>query len=82
VPTKPGERLKFEDLGVEVIVTKGGEGDVTAGPADDDGLKVGKRYQDEASGIEVMVTKPGSASLLCNGATMALLEPKKTKSAD
>lgn len=80
--TKPGERMKFEDVGVEVIVTKGGDGDVTTGPATDGGLKVGKRYQDESTGIEVMVTKPGDAGLVCNGSPMVLLEPKKTKSAD
>jgi hypothetical protein len=79
---KPGERLKFEDVGVEIIVTKGGDGDVTTGPASNGALKVGKRYQDEPTGIEVMVTKPGDAALLCNGAEMTLLEPKKTKSAD
>ena len=79
---KPGERLKFEDYGVEVIITKGGDGDVTATAADGDGLKVGKRYQCEDHGIEVMVTKPGDATLMCGGSAMVLQEPKKTKSAD
>ncbi len=79
--TKPGEKVQFEDLGVEVIVTKGGDGDVTA-TAGGEGLKVGKRYEDEATGIQVLVTKPGAATLLCNGTEMALQEPKKTKSAD
>ncbi len=79
--TKPGEKIPFEDLGIEVIVTKGGDGDITA-TAGGDGLKVGKRYEDEASGIQVLVTKPGAATLLCNGSEMALQEPKKTKSAD
>ena len=79
--TKPGEKVTFEDLGVQVIVTKGGEGKITA-TAGGDGLKVGKRYECEATGIQVLVTKPGAATLLCNDAPMALQEPKKTKSAD
>ena len=78
--TKAGERLDF-DGGVQVIVTKGGEGDVTASSGGE-GLKVGKRYQDEDTGIEVLVTKPGAVTLQCNGKDMALQEPKKTKSAD
>lgn len=79
----PGEKIPFEELGVEVIVTKGGDGDITATPGSvGRGLKVGKRYEDEGTGIQVLVTKPGNALLLCNGAEMALQEPKKTKSAD
>lgn len=79
--TKPGEKVKFEDLGVEIIVTKGGEGEISAA-AGGDGLKVGKRYECESTGIQVLVTKPGAATLLCNAEPMALQEPKKTKSAD
>ena len=78
--TKAGERLDF-DGGVQVIVTKGGEADISASDGGE-GLKVGKRYQDEGSGIEVLVTKPGAVTLQCNGKDMALQEPKKTKSAD
>ncbi|MGI9612512.1 MAG: hypothetical protein ACR2QO_06365 [Acidimicrobiales bacterium] len=79
--TKPGEKVKFEDLGVEIIVTKGGDGEVSATEGGD-GLKVGKRYECESAGIQVLVTKPGAATLMCNSAPMALQEPKKTKSAD
>lgn len=79
--TKPGEKKAFEDLGVEVIVTKGGDGEISA-TAGGDGLKVGKRYECESTGIQVLVTKPGTATLLCNDTPMALQEPKKTKSAD
>lgn len=77
---KAGERLEFDD-GVQVIVTKGGEGEVSASNSTD-GVKVGKRYQDEETGIEVLVTKPGAVNLHCNGKDMELQEPKKTKSAD
>ena len=80
VATKAGDRLDF-DGGVQVIVTKGGEGDITHSDGGD-GLKVGKRYQDEDSGIEVLVTKPGAITLQCDGTDMQLQEPKKTKSAD
>ncbi|MEM9130944.1 MAG: hypothetical protein AAF962_12065 [Actinomycetota bacterium] len=79
--TKPGEKVKFEDFGVEIMVTKGGDGEITAS-AGGDGLKVGKRYECETTGIQVLVTKPGDATLLCGGSPMALQEPKKTKSAD
>ena len=79
--TKPGEKIKFEDLGVEIIVTKGGDGEISAANGGD-GVKVGKRYECEATGIQVLVTKPGPATLLCNSQPMALQEPKKTKSAD
>ncbi len=78
--TKAGERLEF-DGGVQVIVTKGGEAEISSSSGGDS-LKVGKRYQDEDSGIEVLVTKPGAVTLQCNGKDMALQEPKKTKSAD
>ena len=80
VATKAGDRLDF-DGGVQVIVTKGGEGDITHNDGGE-GLKVGKRYQDEDTGIEVLVTKPGAVTLQCNGKDMELQEPKKTKSAD
>ena len=80
VATKAGDRLDF-DGGVQVIVTKGGEGDVTHSDGGE-GLEVGKRYQDEDSGIEVLVTKPGAVTLQCDGKDMQLQEPKKTKSAD
>ncbi len=81
VATKAGEKVEFEEFGVAIIVTKGGDGDISAA-AGGDGLKVGKRYEDESTGIQVLVTKPGAATLMCNGAEMALQEPKKTKSAD
>ena len=78
VSTKAGDRLDF-DGGVQVIVTKGGEGDTHS--AGGEGLKVGKRYQDEDTGIEVLVTKPGDITLRAHK-DMQLQEPKKTKSAD
>lgn len=79
VAIKPGERFSFD--GAEVIVTKGGDGEITH-TAGGEGLKIGKRYNDEDSGIEVLVTKPGAITVQCNGKDMVLQEPKKTKSAD
>lgn len=81
MPTKPGEKMPFADLGVEVMVTKGGDGEVSA-TGGGEGLKVGKRYECETTGVQVLVTKPGDATLLCDGEPMTLQEPKKTKSAD
>jgi len=78
---KAGEKVPFAELGVEVIVTKGGEAELSA-DSGEVGLKVGKRYECESTGVQVLVTKPGEATLMCNGSPMVLQEPKKTKSAD
>ena|GEM_PF-300972 len=78
VATKAGDRLDF-DGGVQVIVTKGGEGDVTHSDGGE-GLRVGRRYQDEDSGIEVLVTKPGAITLQCDGRDMQLQELKISQS--
>ena len=78
--TQAGARLKFEDIGVEVVVTKGGDGEITC-ESGDDPLQIGKRYQSD-DGVEVLVTKPGAGTLVCGGAAMTMQEPKKTKSAD
>ncbi len=82
MPTKAGERLKFDTGTAEVVVTKGGEGTIEFDPAGSGALQVGKRYTDESSGIEVLVTKPGAGALKINGAEMAQVQPKQTKSAD
>ncbi|MEZ5231951.1 MAG: hypothetical protein AB7W59_10365 [Acidimicrobiia bacterium] len=82
MPTKAGERLKFETGTAEVVVTKGGDGTIEFDPAGAGALQVGKRYTDEGSGIEVLVTKPGSGALKVNGAEMTQVQPKQTKSAD
>lgn len=80
--TKAGERMKFEGATAEVVVTKGGEGDVTFDAAATGALQIGKRYQSATTGIEVLVTKAGSGQLVCNGEEMAQVQPKQTKSAD
>jgi hypothetical protein len=82
MPTKAGERLKFETGTAEVVVTKGGEATIEFDASGGGALQVGKRYTDETTGIEVLVTKPGSGSLKVNGAEMAQVQPKQTKSAD
>lgn len=82
MPTKAGERLKFETGTAEVVVTKGGDASIDFDPNAEGALQVGKRYTDEASGIEVLVTKAGAGALVCNGAAMAQVQPKQTKSAD
>lgn len=75
-----GSRLKFE--GVEVVVTKGGDGEISFEAGGEGALQIGKRYQSEASGVEVLVTKAGTGRLLCGSEEMALQQPKQTKSAD
>ena len=82
MPTKAGERLKFETGTAEVVVTKGGDGTSEFDAGGEGALQVGKRYTDESSGIEVLVTKAGAGALLCNGSAMAQVQPKQTKSAD
>ena len=82
MPTKAGERVKFETGTAGVVVTKGGDGAIDFDPSGAGALQVGKRYTDEASGIEVLVTKPGAGALKVNGAEMAQVQPKQTKSAD
>ena len=79
--TQSGSRLKF-DGGAELVVTKGGEGDIDFDASGEGQLQIGKRYKDEDTGIEVLITKAAAGRLLCNGAEMAQLQPKQTKSAD
>lgn len=82
MPTKAGERLKFESGTAEVVVTKGGDGTIEYDATGAGQLQVGKRYTDEGSGIEVLVTKAGAGCLKVGGAEMAQVQPKQTKSAD
>lgn len=80
-----GARLKFEDHGLEVVVTRGGEGTITAEPRTDDlpAPQIGKRFTAENTGVQVLVTKPSqTGALFCDGAPMTLEEPKATKSSD
>lgn len=79
---KTGQKLRFDETGVEVIVTSGGEGEVEVRPADADGLKAGKRYLCVTSGVQVLVVKPGPVELWCADRPMEIQEPKKTKAAD
>ena len=79
---KAGERLKFDTGRAEIIVTKGGDGDVHLDAGAEGELLVGKRYHDGATGIEVLVTKAGPGALTVDGASMELAQAKKTKSAD
>lgn len=78
---KPGKKMRFEESGIEIIVTKGGDGEISA-TSGTDSVQVGKRYECQATGIQVLVTKPGAATLLCNSQPMTLQEPKRTMSAD
>lgn len=77
-----GDRLVFPDFGVEVIVTNGGDGEISVQAADDSSVLPGKRFSCVTSGVQVLVLKPGKVELLCCEAPMELQEPKKTKAAD
>lgn len=77
-----GDRLQFEEVGVEVVVTTGGDHDVVAVAADGPPLLPGKRFKCPVTGVQVLVIKPGAARLECDGVVMELQEPKKTKAAD
>lgn len=77
---KTGERLSFESSGVEVVVTKGGDGEVSV--SDGGAVQVGKRYQCDRTGVQVLVVKAGGVTLECDGTPMQLQEPKKTKAGD
>jgi len=85
VSVQAGARLKFEDHGLEVVVTRGGEGTITAEARPDDlpAPQIGKRFTAENTGVQVLVTKPSqTGALYCDGVPMTLEEPKATKSSD
>lgn len=80
-----GARLKFEDHGLEVVVTRGGDGTITAESRADDAPapQIGKRFSCGTCGAQVLVTKPSqTGALVCDGTPMALEQPKATKSSD
>jgi hypothetical protein len=77
-----GDRLTFPDFGVEIIVTTGGDGEISVQAAETSTVMPGKRFSCPNSGIQVLVLKPGKVTLLCSGTPMELQEPKKTKAAD
>lgn len=45
-------------------------------------LLVGKRHRCEECGTEVLVTSASDGDLACCGATMQVMQPKNTASAD
>lgn len=77
-----GDRVTFPDFGVEVIVTTGGDGEISARASEESSVLPGKRFSCTSSGVQVLVLKSGSVELLCCGIPMELQEPKKTKAAD
>ncbi|MCU1501373.1 MAG: hypothetical protein JWM12_727 [Ilumatobacteraceae bacterium] len=82
MPSTTGQKLIFTDVGVELIVTVGGDADIDAVAADPGELTVGKRYESRSTGVQVLVTKAGSAALRCAGEAMVLREAKTLKAAD
>ena len=95
MPAQVGKRY-IAKSGAELIVTKGGDGDLQDGatplnikedgpPAEGSGngdVALGKRYASADGAIEVLCIKPGKVELRYNGEPMELMQPKVLPSAD
>jgi hypothetical protein len=80
---EPGQRIQFDDAGVEVIVLTPGSGTVTTELSSDGrGVLLGKRYAAHGDELVVIVTKPGPVKLLADGVPMTELPAKATASGD
>lgn len=96
MPAQVGKRY-IAASGAELIVTKGGDGQLMDGDTPlnikEDGapgagtsgagdVALGKRYASADGGIEVLCIKPGACDLRYNGEKMDLMQPKVLPSAD
>ena len=95
---KPGSKLKSQVCAVEVMVIRGGEGQVECGgaPMADDkpetllpldeayaqGSLMGKRYVDAAGTIELLCVKAGAGSLSVDGVALQLKDAKPLPASD
>ncbi|WP_395158773.1 hypothetical protein [Ilumatobacter sp.] len=78
---KTGERISLDDLGIEVIVTAGGDGSLTT-EVSEESLLPGKRFSCETCGAQVLILGRGAGRLICHESPMEIQEPKKSKAAD
>ncbi len=94
---KTGQRY-VGPTGVEMVVTKGGDGELTDGEtllqikvqgegftdtsSNGIAMALGKRFSSEDGSISVLVTKAGKCDLKFNGNPMELQEPRKLPSSD
>lgn len=95
---KPGTKLKSAVCDTEVMVIRGGDGDIqcggapmaeekpaTAGELDSaqaEGSLMGKRYVDDAGALELLCIKPGKGSLALNGTRLKIKQAKLLPSSD
>ncbi|MBE3555840.1 MAG: hypothetical protein IMW91_01975 [Firmicutes bacterium] len=93
--SQAGKRYQCGQCGAQVVVTRGGTGDLgccagtmelvgsgtTAPASKGKNLQLGKRYKCDECGAEVLVTKSGEGPLTCHG-EMVLQEPKKMATSD
>jgi hypothetical protein len=96
MPASAGKRY-IAASGAQVIVTKGGPGELTDGATplasgeqapvasaerDEPLLAIGKRYRSADGEVELLVIRTGVCDLRYNGAPMELMQPKILPSAD
>ena len=96
MPAQVGKRY-IAASGAELIVTKGGDGQLQDGgvplnikeegpPSQAGGnggeVALGKRYASPDGSVEVLCIKPGACDLQYNGEPMELMQPKVLPSAD
>ncbi len=95
---KPGTKLKSAVCDTEVMVIRGGDGEVMCGgaamseqapaekaaidPAFAEGTLIGKRYVDSGGVFELLCVKPGKGSLAIDGVSLQLKEAKPLPSSD
>lgn len=78
-----GRRIRCASCNTELIVTKGGAGELSCSHREaDPPMLIGKRYRCAACATEGLVTRVGPGEPVCCGEPMTLSKPKETKSAD
>lgn len=83
MPNQAGRRVRCRTCNSEVIITKGGTGEITCSDVEaEPPMLVGKRYRCEGCATEALVTRVGAGEPVCCGEPMTLSKPKETKSAD
>ncbi len=83
MPAETGKRFECAESGVQFMITKGGDGELSCVEASGtEAAHLGKRYQDEPTGIMVLCTKAGSSHIRCDGRDLVMLAPKTLPSSD
>lgn len=95
---KPGSKLKSQVCDAEVMVIRGGDGQIECGgvpmsdekasepgaPAADhaNGTLMGKRYVDAGGTVELLCIKPGKGSLSLEGNALTIKDAKPLPASD